>query len=130
MVKRAERVRASGDFARVRATGRTRQSAMLSLAWTANQLNRSRFGFVVSKRVGPAITRNLVKRRLRAITHTRRGAILVGLDIVFTARPSAAQADFATLEREIEQLLHRAHLWQPRTSADASAPISPAEGIR
>ncbi|WP_083506908.1 ribonuclease P protein component [Leucobacter sp. G161] len=64
-----------------------------------------RFGYIISKAVGNAVTRNLVRRRMKAISDEliRDGA--EGSDIVFRALPRAADATFAELRRE----LHRAH---------------------
>jgi ribonuclease P protein component len=57
----------------------------------------SRFGFIVSKAVGNAVTRNLVKRRLReAAAETLRDRP-TGVDVVVRALPAAASADWPTL---------------------------------
>ena len=49
-----------------------------------------RVGFVVSKAVGNAVTRNLVKRRLRHLAAERLMATPPGVDIVVRALPPAA----------------------------------------
>ncbi len=54
-------------------------------------------GFVVSKAVGNAVTRNLVKRRLRSIVRAHLAQFPVGSMIVVRALPKAAQADYAKL---------------------------------
>ena len=63
---RALRLRSPADFAAVRAQGRTLHFPSLALGWRAIELPHNQYGFVVGKRVGKAVTRNLVKRRLRA----------------------------------------------------------------
>jgi len=86
-------------------------------SWTSNLvvmralpsgLATSRYGFSVSKRVGKAVARNRVKRLLREIL--RIMPLRSGWDIVFIARPAAATADYANLERAVAGLLSRAHL--------------------
>lgn len=70
----------------------------------------TRIGFAISKRVGDAVRRNLVKRRLRE--HIRRALwkIAPGWDMIIGARPGAAQADDATLGAEALDLLARGRL--------------------
>jgi ribonuclease P protein component len=68
----------------------------------------SRFGFIVSKQVGNAVTRNLVKRRLREVAwsvisedHPE------GIDVVVRALPASASADYAKLDRDLRKCLQR-----------------------
>jgi ribonuclease P protein component len=70
-----------------------------------------RIGFSVSKRVGGAVTRNLVKRRLREAVRHRLAALADGWDLVLTALPSASGVDFATLGAELDDLFTRAGVW-------------------
>jgi ribonuclease P protein component len=67
----------------------------------------TRFGFIVSKAVGNAVTRNLMTRRLRAVG---AGVLLsqpTGRDIVIRALPGSPQASWATLQAEIVDGLER-----------------------
>jgi ribonuclease P protein component len=66
-----------------------------------------RVGLVVSRAVGPAVTRNRVKRRLRALMTQRISTIPQGTDIVVRANPVAAQASSAELGGELDRLLPR-----------------------
>jgi len=69
---------------------------------------RPRLGISVSKRVGGAVTRNRVRRRLREIF--RRSRELFGTqvgDLVVNARPSASDATFEELAQEYRTLLAR-----------------------
>jgi ribonuclease P protein component len=61
----------------------------------------SRFGFIVAKNVGNAVTRNRVRRRLKAATSELTMSVPAGTDIVIRALPSAATAEWATLRAEI-----------------------------
>ena len=63
----------------------------------------ARIGFVVSKAVGPAVVRNRVKRRLRAImSHARLAS---GVELVVRALPTSATATFIDLDAEVARLL-------------------------
>ncbi|MER7703418.1 ribonuclease P protein component [Kitasatospora sp. NPDC097605] len=67
----------------------------------------ARAGFVVSKAVGPAVTRNLVKRRLRHLVRDRLSRLPAGSLIVVRALPPAASASYQDLERDLDAALKR-----------------------
>ena len=63
-------------------------------------------GFSVSKKVGKAVTRNKVKRRLRECFRPHLGDVKNGLYVI-VARPSAAEATFQSLEKSVRYLLKK-----------------------
>ena len=65
-----------------------------------------RVGFSVSKKVGNAVTRNKVKRRLRECFRPLLGDVKNGLYVI-VARPSAAEAAFDALQRDVRYLLKK-----------------------
>ncbi|ADH63429.1 ribonuclease P protein component [Allomeiothermus silvanus DSM 9946] len=68
-----------------------------------------RVGIVVSKKVGKAVVRNKVRRRLREIL---RRMHLPSCELVVVAQPEAAGASFAELLRDLTQALKKAGLVQ------------------
>lgn len=64
-----------------------------------------RAGFVVSKAVGPAVTRNLVKRRLRHLVRARLGVLPPASLLVVRALPASATASYAELGHELDRCL-------------------------
>ena len=74
----------------------------------ANEQPLTRYAFAISKRVGNAVIRNRIKRRLREIL--RLSALTEGFDIVIVARPAAAKTNFQALNTELTMLLKRARL--------------------
>lgn len=72
---------------------------------------KPRFGFIVAKTVGNAVTRNTVRRRLKAICHEvlrTEGTSLLGFDLVIRALPGAASAPFSELNAEIDRAVRKA----------------------
>ena len=66
-----------------------------------------RFGFIVSKAVGNAVTRNLVRRRLKTIADRSLQSGFAGYDIVIRALPLSATASYAELEIETQRSIAR-----------------------
>ena len=111
-LKRAARLRKSGDFHRVRQQGRSISSRLLILAWSPNGTGQARIGFVVSKRISKlAVERNHLKRLLSEAVRVCIPEILPGMDIVISARNAASTATLQTLTGDIRILLQRAKLF-------------------
>ena len=62
-----------------------------------NRTNTNRVGITVSKKLGHAVVRNRVRRRLREIYRLNEDKFQPGWDIVIVARSKAVQADFTRL---------------------------------
>lgn len=75
-----------------------------------NRLNRLRLGITVTKKVGKAVVRNRIKRRLREIFGICAEQIPHCYDIVIVARTKAAETSFSELHSAVRFLLHKANL--------------------
>jgi len=100
------------QYALVYSNGRSWVGGLVVRKALPNGLALSRYGCSVSRRVGKAVTRNRVKRLFRHILRLK--SLEPGWDIVFIARPLAANADYAGLEKAIDGLLSRAQLLGPK----------------
>jgi ribonuclease P protein component len=107
-MKRGEYLTRQEQYSLVYNSGKSWAGNLLSMRLLPNGLIFSRYGFVVSKRVGKAVVRNRIKRLLREIL--RQTSLKPGWDIVFYARLAAADASFADLKNLILSLLSRAQL--------------------
>lgn len=65
----------------------------------------TRVGLTVSSKVGNAVVRNRVRRRLRELFRTRRSELPRGLDMVLIARNSAATAEWPVFVRAFDRLV-------------------------
>ena len=72
-----------------------------------NTIGKSRLGLSVSKKVGTAVERNKVRRRLREVFHSSAEGLPGDLDFVISARPAAAEANFEELNEEFLRSLRR-----------------------
>jgi ribonuclease P protein component len=104
-VKRRERLRKRHEFDAAFREGKRAGDQLLGLRIRENGLPLTRAGFICGKAVGNAVTRNLVKRRLREAFRTAGAG--AGVDCVWIARPAAAQASFQELRTSMRRLLHR-----------------------
>ncbi len=75
--------------------GRPWRHPLLTLRTRRNALGHDRYGFAVSRRVGGAVVRNRVRRRLRSLVRELPPG--VGYDVVITASNSSARASFDEL---------------------------------
>lgn len=111
-MRKKYRLRATADFERVRREGSTWTHALFVLSALPNELAYNRYGFVVGRRIGRAVERNLIKRRMREAVRARlqKGEIVDGWDIVLIARRPIRDASFQQVDQAIGLLLRRAGL--------------------
>ena len=67
-----------------------------------------RFGFTITKKIGGAVVRNRIRRRLRALAAGLEQA-RSDYDYVLIARPGAVDRTFQDLKADLEQALDRIH---------------------
>lgn len=67
----------------------------------------ARFGFIVAKTVGTAVTRNTVRRRLKAVAFEFVAQTYPGTDVVIRALPSSAEAPWSELREEFVNAMAR-----------------------
>jgi ribonuclease P protein component len=93
-VERRSRLSRSRDFDAVYRQGRSVSTRTLTLHWFARGADDAgppRLGLAVPKAVGPAVTRNRVKRMLREAWRSLEGEVPPGRDYVLAARPALAE---------------------------------------
>jgi ribonuclease P protein component len=119
------RLKDDAAFQRVYRDGRSWTTSLLILRASPNGLPHSRIGYTTSKRIGSAVSRNRVKRRMREAFRAHAVRLAPGWDLVLIAREPSRLAAFAQLERAVAQLLAQARLQQ---HAPAPAPQTAGQG--
>ena len=119
MLPADRRVKRGDEFARaIRGGRRAGRPTLVAHLWRAEldvsnssvaeaRTGPARAGFVVSKAVGTAVTRNRVKRRLRHLVAARLGELPDGAVLVVRALPPAAGAAIGELARDLDSALGR-----------------------
>ena len=88
------------DFRRAYRKGRSVAEPCLVVYARRNNSAQNRVGYTVSNKLGCAVIRNRVRRRLREIYRLNEHRFRPGFDIVVVARGRSVSADYRRLERE------------------------------
>jgi len=124
VLAKANRITSADDYRFI-----VRRGAKVAGAHTVSYLRSresgtdARFGFIVSKKVGTAVRRNLVRRRLKAVCHEALGEGVQGIDVVVRALPGAADVEWGELRAEVLDALTRRSARLAARGA-ATAPIT------
>ncbi len=109
---RSRRITRRADFQRVRASGSTLQGRFLVLGYLADPglAEPFRLGLITTRRLGGAVVRNRVRRRLRGVLQRTGHRIARPHWLVLIARTAAADASSAQLEKEWTWMMHQVPL--------------------
>lgn len=97
-------------FRRLYSKGKSAVSPVLVLYCRKNNQGISRYGITVGGKLGHAVVRNRVRRRLREIYRLNEDRFLPGYDIVVVARGRAVHCRYAELERHFLRLAKKLQL--------------------
>ncbi|MFC2024406.1 ribonuclease P protein component [Chloroflexota bacterium] len=117
-------LRKSRQYALVYNEGRSWANKLVVMKAVPNSLDFTRCGISVSRRVGNAVSRNRLKRRLREIL--RLTPLEPGWDIIFIARPPA-NTDYGNLNKAVADLFLRAGLLKTAGDDDRGAKCETGE---
>ena len=107
MLARENRLTSATDFKAALKTGRKASTEHLVIYLKRVEIPISaRFGFLVSKLIGNAVKRNLVKRRLRELSRPYLAEFISSL-VVIRALPGSAELSFEQLGAEVNQAMQK-----------------------
>ncbi len=106
MIPRANRLRDSKEFRQISRFGKKHRTPILTMSAVSSSDPLGRYGFVVPKRVGNAVYRNLIKRRMRSACLELMNS-KPGLDVVLRAEKAALDLAYSDLVAEISTGLNQ-----------------------
>jgi ribonuclease P protein component len=110
---RNRRITQRRDFARVRRQGNTWRGHFLLLGVLEDEtLEDIKIGFITTRKLGNAVTRNRVRRRLRGVFQRLGDSLKAGAYLVVIPRKDAATASSQALEKEWKWLVRRSGLYK------------------
>ncbi|MGM0414419.1 MAG: ribonuclease P protein component [Bacillota bacterium] len=109
-----ESLKKNSHFQRVYKNGSSKASKYLVVYWLDNRNNNSlnRYGITISKKIGNAVVRNKLKRRIKEILRKwdDNNYIKSGLDIVIIARKPVIDLDYHQIKKDLKKLFYKCSL--------------------
>ena len=107
----------NSDFRRLYAKGKSAANPYLVVYCRRNRTGGNRFGYTVSTRLGHAVVRNRVRRRLREITRLNAPRMKQGWDLVLVARSRCVGAPYQKLDAAFLAACGKLDLLKPEAEA-------------
>jgi ribonuclease P protein component len=95
-----ERIRKKKDFDRLYKNGNRFRGKYLTLVYLDNNFAFSRLGVVASRKVGGAVLRNRVKRRMRELYRRHKMLINLPVDMVAIAKAESARTSWSEFSED------------------------------
>jgi ribonuclease P protein component len=95
------------DFTAIQGAGTTRTHALLSARFLRTDRETTRFGLATGRRLGGAVVRNRVRRRVREALRVMAPSFQPGWDVLIIARPAIVEADHEALVGALQRTLVR-----------------------
>ncbi len=116
------------QFKRLYAAGKSVVDPNLAVYCRKNRLPQNRLGITVGGKLGKAVIRNRVRRRLREAYRLFEASVRPGYDIVVVARARAAESDYRVLDASLRGAFARLGLVQRGDTPRGNGELSPADG--
>jgi ribonuclease P protein component len=104
-----------GDFAALQGEVTVRSHSLLVVRIRRTDLEVTRFGLSTGRKLGGAVVRNRVRRRLREALRVMAPSFQPGWDVLIIARPPVTAAEYHTLAGALQSLLRRGGVLGGRT---------------
>jgi len=112
IMKKENRLKKRKQFNWIFKNGKTIKEKDVSIVYSSSYGNDYKVGFSVTKKVGKAVVRNKIKRRMKAIVSKYENNIATKHTMIFVAKPSIVDSKFEDIESQIILLLKKANLFK------------------
>lgn len=111
MLKRENRLKKRYQFDYVYKHGTRFSSKFVTIYVTPSKTNHIKVGFAVSKKIGHAVVRNKVRRRLREVVYPLVPKIKQANNLIVLAKEGITEASFENLKKQLNELITKAGLF-------------------
>ena len=111
-MKKSFRVKREKDFKAIFRDGTSFANRKFVVYQLENQKSHFRVGLSVSKKLGNAVTRNQIKRRIRHILLSVREHLADNVDFVVIARKGVEGLDYAEMEKNLLHVLKLSKIYR------------------
>lgn len=116
-MKRTVTIKRNHEFQRLYAKGNQKAAPVIAMYCRSRQDGVNRLGLTVGKKVGGAVVRNKVRRRIREVYRNHELELRSGLDLVIVARVRAAFSSYEEIEQSFLKLADKLSLLEGKTES-------------
>ena len=122
-MKKSFRVKREKDFKAIFKDGTSFANRKFFVYQLENQQNHFRVGLSVSKKLGNAVTRNQIKRRIRHILQSVKGSLVEHVDFVVIARKGVETLEYAEMEKNLLHVLKLSKIYQEGNGSEKETTV-------
>ena len=122
-MKKSFRVKREKDFKAIFKDGTSFANRKFVVYQLENQQNHFRVGLSVSKKLGNAVTRNQIKRRIRHILQSVKGSLVEHVDFVVIARKGVENLEYAEMEKNLLHVLKLSKIYQEGNGSEKETTV-------
>ena len=122
-MKKSFRVKREKDFKAIFKDGTSFANRKFVVYQLENQQNHFRVGLSVSKKLGNAVTRNQIKRRIRHILQSVKGSLIEHVDFVVIARKGVETLEYAEMEKNLLHVLKLSKIYQEGNGSEKETTV-------
>ena len=122
-MKKNFRVKREKDFKAIFKEGTSFANRKFVVYQLENQQNHFRVGLSVSKKLGNAVTRNQIKRRIRHIIQNAKGSLVDHVDFVVIVRKGVETLEYAEMEKNLLHVLKLSKIYQEGNGSEKETTV-------